>query len=122
EVAAEVAGGQADAAGVRHGDVAGQPRPAGAELAVGDGADGGELAGRVGAADAEVLGGEHAVAAGEVVARVVVQRAHQRELVRDVRLPREQLRDVHAGDAGADRLPQAAVLGRGLRLHAVEVE
>ena len=92
EVAAEVAGRQADAAGVRHGDVAGHPALAGADLAVDDGADAGELPAVVRAADAHVLGREHPVAAGEVVAGVVVQRAHHRELVGDLRLLRDTSR------------------------------
>src|SRR5262249_28469752 len=89
--------------------------------AVDDRADRGEPAGVVGPADAHVLGGEHAVPAGEVVAGVVVQGADHRELVRYPRLPGEQLGDVEARHPGSDRLPDAAVLRRGLRLHVVQV-
>src|SRR5436309_2893434 len=56
-MAAEIARGEADAAGVGHGHVAGQSGPAGADLAVDDGADAGELLHVVGAADADVVGG-----------------------------------------------------------------
>ena len=61
------------------------------------------------------------VRGAEVVAVVVVERADDRELVGDLRLEGEELADLHAGDVGLDRPPDAAVLGRGLGLHVVHV-
>ena len=52
----------------------------------------GKLAVVVGAADAHVLGGEHPMGAGEVVAGVVMQRAHDGEFVGDFGLLRDTTR------------------------------
>ena len=116
-----VAGSEADTVDVRQSDIARHPLHARADFARDDGADAGELALVVGAADAHVLGGQHAMAAGEVVAGVVMQRADDRELVGDPGLLRIQLGDVESRNPAADRLPQAAVLGRRVRLHVVHV-
>ena len=96
----------------------GSPCP---QLAVRNRANPRKLLVRVGPADAQVLAGQHAVAAHEVVARVVVQRADDGELVRHLRLLGEQLGDVEPGHPRADRLPDAGVLLRGVRLHVIKV-
>src|SRR5207302_9673119 len=44
------------------------------------------------------------------------------ELVGDAGLPGEELGDVEAGHARANRLPDAAIFFRGLGLHVVEVD
>ena len=121
-VAAEIAGIQADAGGVGHGRRSRACRGwRGPTSRVTMAPMPGNRCVVVGAADAHVLGRQHAMAAGEVVAGVVVQRADDRELVGDLGLLGEQLGDVEAGHAGADRLPDAAILGRGVRLQVVHV-
>src|SRR5262249_3263164 len=74
-----------------------------------------------GAADTQILSSQHAVAAREMVASVVVQRTDQRELVCHAGLLGEQLADVHTGHAGVDGLPDPTVLGRGFGLQVIQV-
>src|SRR5262249_48603413 len=76
--------GPSDASGVRHGHVARHSRLARSQFTVHDGSDRRELDRRVGPSDPAVLGSQHPVAAGEVVARVVVERADDGELARDL--------------------------------------
>ena len=58
----------------------------------------------------------------EMAARVVVQRTHDRKLVGVLSLQWKQLGDVHARNVRRDRIPNATVLRRSLRLHVVRVQ
>ncbi len=59
--------------------------------------------------------------AGEMVAGVMMQRPHDRDAIRHLRLQREQFGHLEARHVGADRVPDAAIFRRGERLHVVRV-
>lgn len=122
EVRSEVARHQPDAGCVGNGGVGRHALGTGADFPGDDGAEAGELAGIVHAVDAEVFGGQHPVAAGEVVARIDMQRTDDGELVHHPGLLGEQFGDLDARHVGVDRLPQATVLDGGLGLHVVHIE
>src|SRR5438128_699407 len=108
-VAAEVAGRQADARSTRGADISGHAAAARADLARDDRADAGKTLHVIDAADAHVLGREHAMPAGEMVTGVMMERADHGEQVRNASLLREKFGDVVAGHARADRPPDAAI-------------
>ena len=120
-VRAEVTRTQPHAHRIRDTDVGGHTRRAGARHGRGHRADERVLLG-IQQTVHTAAPGQHVVGAGEVVALVVVQRPHERELVGDLRLQREEFADLDPLDICADRLPDAADFGRGFGLEVVEVE
>ena len=120
-VAADIAGTDADAARIRNSDMGRHSLLPGAQDFCGDGAEEGELARVVHAADPRAAAGQHPVAAGEVVAGVMMERADDGKLVGNLRLQREKFRHLHPRHVRFDRRPQPAIFRRSFRLHVIHI-